>query len=604
MSSDPLELIEIVEAAIAHRLTYAFPAGIVIGEVTTGPVNIGSEDWSRSLRTAAAHHLGRRVNAIPSETRDDASRLLFGLSLDEMRSDKAQTALAEAGLILAKPLPEGRLALARSVLTDDDGPVWLANKLELSPEATKEIGESLRLSERRSEYAERGIQVRSAGAPLSVAAFEAIEGSVRPDESPLAPLQTAAVGHVEESLQPSATELSELALALERQGNTVRARQLHEQSIAREPTNAVALGRFAAFLSRQTAPNSAHIRELYERALKSTEDARTLRNFAGFLWQEGELDAAEAHFKRALATAPNDANYLGVYGNFLQSERQDTTGAEALYQRALRANPNDPLVLRAYGFLLQERGELERAEALYRQALAVAPHASNVLDSYATLLMARGDYDGAEKRFEQALQADPAAIVPRINYALFQTSCRRDLDLAQMHYERALAIEPHSRVVLGAYAAFLGTRRHDYRRAEALFEQAIALSPVDANTLANFAHVLFLSEKTAKGVEVLQEALTHEAELKNSPAAAIELAFYQAAHVPEERTQALKNLHALIASGARSKDWNFTAHAALAKSRNDPDSDLLAVLGDVLADAAPAEALDAFPRWTEVSGTP
>ena len=98
MTSDPLEMMEIVENAVEHRLTYAFPGGILVERTVSAPVNVEAADWSRSLRVAAARRLASRVNKLVPAVRTDGARLLLRLELSADQRSRATAELVRAGL--------------------------------------------------------------------------------------------------------------------------------------------------------------------------------------------------------------------------------------------------------------------------------------------------------------------------------------------------------------------------------------------------------------------------------------------------------------------------------------------------------------------------
>lgn len=81
----------------------------------------------------------------------------------------------------------------------------------------------------------------------------------------------------------------------------------------------------------------------------------------------------------------------------------------------------------------------------------------------------------------------------------------------------------------------------------------------------------------------------------------VELAFGRissSVHLPDEREDALRDLRDLVAKGTRSVNWNFRAHAAIAKNAGDVDAPLFFALAAVLSGKADAATLATFPRWT------
>ncbi|WP_130471554.1 tetratricopeptide repeat protein, partial [Candidatus Magnetaquicoccus inordinatus] len=137
-------------------------------------------------------------------------------------------------------------------------------------------------------------------------------------------------------------------------------------------------------------------------------------------------------FAQSYALAPNDADILGNYANFLNNIRQDYARAEELYERALSVYANHANNLGNYALFLQTiRQDYDRAEELYERALSVdANHATN-LGNYANLLdNIRQDYARAEELYERALSADANHANNLGNYALFLQTIRQDYDRA------------------------------------------------------------------------------------------------------------------------------------------------------------------------------
>ena len=145
-TSDPLELIEIVEAAIEHRLAYALPAGIPDEEeeeVFPDRANVEAVDWARSVRWAVAHRLAARVNGISQAVRADAARLLFDLDVPAERVEAALDGLVRAGILMSPSTdPDNRRALARSVLEDEDGRILFRDALVLSADDRRAIDDA------------------------------------------------------------------------------------------------------------------------------------------------------------------------------------------------------------------------------------------------------------------------------------------------------------------------------------------------------------------------------------------------------------------------------------------------------------------------------
>ncbi len=600
MTSEPIELVEIVEAAVEHRLRYAFPAGIPLEEDVPGPVNVEALDWARSLRVAAAQRLARRVNRIALETRGDAARVLLGMEVSVEKHAGAVAALVRAGLVVAaSPASEGRLALARAVLDDEDGRVVFEDALELTEEERRAIDRS----------GARG-QMRMRGAAENARAATSTEASAAPVAPEEVPRRYATLRQATEGKRPSATALAAYAeLLYQSKADPVQAAKFFERAVAADPTNAYVLQNYATFL-RVEKRDLDRAQEVYERAIAADPmNAIALNNFATFLRVERrDLDRAQEMYERAIAADPMNAIALGNFALFLHDERRDLNRAQEMFEHAIAANPKYANALCNFAnFLRDERRDLDRAQEMFERAIAADPNNAKALGDFAIFLIRdRRDIDRAQEMFERAIAADPNNANTLGNFANFLRLERRDIDGAQELYERAIAADPKSVRALDQFAIFLQDERHDLDRAQELYERALRAAPTDADTLGNLAHLLFLTGRRPAAIGRLREAIAHadaapEA-LKSSLAS--ELAFYRAVHLPDERAAALRDLRALIAHGARSPGWNFRAHAALAEKAGDADAPLFAALADVLSGKADAATLATFPRWTDASPLP
>ncbi|HWH07560.1 MAG TPA: hypothetical protein VNX21_00075, partial [Candidatus Thermoplasmatota archaeon] len=80
----------------------------------------------------------------------------------------------------------------------------------------------------------------------------------------------------------------------------------------------------------------------------------------------------------------------------------------------------------------------------------------------------------------------------------------------------------------------------------------------------------------------------------------LELWFYGYAHtIPGSREDALRQVQALIVKGVRSPGWDLSLNVSRAEADGHPEAGWLRTLADVIAEGAPASALDAWPAWSQ-----
>ncbi len=475
MTSDPLEMIEVIEDTVAHRLTHALPAGVG----STGPVNVERGDWARSLRVVAARRLAQRVNDLPEAIRGDAARLLLGLDLAAERREPSLEALVRAGLLVPpSPSSDGRLALARTVLSDEEGRIGFQDALELP-------SDELKAMPRAAPRLHAGVE-----SVTSTASVGASKEKIAPEDLPT---ELAARRQAAGAKGASAGALASYAEALDAAKiDPAQAAAIYERVIAADPKNADGLGSYAVFLEERRELDRAQ--EMYERAIAADpKHANNLGNYASFLRNERrELDRAQEMYERAIAADPKHANNLGNYASFLRNERRDLDRAQEMYERAIAADPKHANILGNYAlFLRHERRELDGAQEMYERAIAAAPKHANNLGNYGVFLrLERRDLDRAQEMYERAIAADPKHALHLGNYANLLRHDRRDLDRAQEMYERAIAADPKNANNLGNYANFLRYERRDLDRAQEMYERAITADPKHANNLGNYANFL------------------------------------------------------------------------------------------------------------------
>jgi DNA-binding winged helix-turn-helix (wHTH) protein/tetratricopeptide (TPR) repeat protein len=149
-------------------------------------------------------------------------------------------------------------------------------------------------------------------------------------------------------------------------------------------------------------------------------EARTLNDFAGFYFQQGDLVRAQAMWRQAAtefrqvgdieglaATSNNIGDVLLLQGN-LRLAKQSLEEALPNYQ-AIEDKDGVARVLNDLGELSREQGNLQAAETTYQQAKATAQEIDDkdaiayILTGLGDVLTDRGDLAAARKSYEEAL---------------------------------------------------------------------------------------------------------------------------------------------------------------------------------------------------------
>lgn len=162
--------------------------------------------------------------------------------------------------------------------------------------------------------------------------------------------------------------------------------------------------------------------------------------------------------------------------------------AEAAYRKVLKRVPNQPDALHLLGVVAHERGRPARAIQLINQALRVKPQFPEALTNLARVQRAMGDRQGALASARRAVE-----LAPRLPEAQIQLGRSLldapDYQAAAAACEAAIALAPRSLdawVNLGA----AWTHLEEWEKAAHAYRVAHELKPDRAETLIDFARAL------------------------------------------------------------------------------------------------------------------
>jgi tetratricopeptide (TPR) repeat protein len=127
----------------------------------------------------------------------------------------------------------------------------------------------------------------------------------------------------------------------------------------------------------------------------------------------GEMDAAEAHYRQAIALPIAGILKLGAYLNLgaLLKQKGDLEGAIAQYEAAARIDPTQPMTYFNLGVVHRAKGYLEPALRAYEYAIVLDPNYGVAYQNLGVVLFKLGRLPESKRALEKAIaliqSADP-----------------------------------------------------------------------------------------------------------------------------------------------------------------------------------------------------
>jgi tetratricopeptide (TPR) repeat protein len=242
------------------------------------------------------------------------------------------------------------------------------------------------------------------------------------------------------------------------------------------------------------------LRTLWTDTVAKNPDSWLAHNNLGIvLADEGDLDAAAAHYTRALQLRPAYPETYINLGNVMQA-RGHFDAAMANYRAALRLRPDYPEASNDLGAALAASGQLDDAIAQYTRALELKPDYPEAHYNLGNALRTRGRTAEAVAHYTEALRWRPA--YPEAHHGLgLALAAQGQTAEAAVQYGEAVRLRPafaEARNNLGILLAAQG-KTDD---AVAQYVQALQTKPDYAEGHYNLATVLLAAHR-------IEEAKAH-----------------------------------------------------------------------------------------------
>jgi tetratricopeptide (TPR) repeat protein len=157
---------------------------------------------------------------------------------------------------------------------------------------------------------------------------------------------------------------------------------------------------------------------------------------------QGDLDAAAAHYRKAIELDQECTNAYNNLGLLLIKQDQMDAGIDC-YQQSLRIDPNKAETYNNLGNALADLGNVASALSCFRKALEIDPKYVQVHNNLALTLAQLGQCEEAEKHLRRAMEIAPDDSATHYNLGTVLVR-QKKFPLAAHHFHAVLRIDPHN----------------------------------------------------------------------------------------------------------------------------------------------------------------
>lgn len=262
---------------------------------------------------------------------------------------------------------------------------------------------------------------------------------------------------------------------------------------------------FANLLSPQAEVACRDSRAIAAPTPSGTTDIPSLAQRARQLKQNGQLQAALATYREALALDETVPELWFNLGNLWQ-QLQNRDEAETAYRRALQLKADFFQAHLNLANSLRDRGMEEEAVAHYRQVIALKPDFPLAYRNLGQVLLGLKRSREAREAFAAWSRLEPDSPAP-LNGMGIALQAQGHFEQARASFEQALALDPKRFDMLNNLGTLLRMLRRPHDALPYL-QQAVAYDPDNETAIANLVHTLLnlgrVSEALAR-VEALLE---------------------------------------------------------------------------------------------------
>ncbi len=180
---------------------------------------------------------------------------------------------------------------------------------------------------------------------------------------------------------------------------------------------------------------------IYRQAVANNGNDWMIRmKLADVLAETGKLEEAAEEYRRILSLISHHHAVYYVLGN-VEMGLKNMNAAEAHFKKAIALDPQYLEAYIALAFIYESKRQVDDVQKIYADMLQQNPGRAMALDSYGCFLFRLGKLPDAKKRLEEALQCEADHVDAHVHLAIV---CEQmgEIESAMTHYETALRLQP------------------------------------------------------------------------------------------------------------------------------------------------------------------
>lgn len=229
-------------------------------------------------------------------------------------------------------------------------------------------------------------------------------------------------------------------------------------------------------------PNLSLAREAFEKAQAlDPEAAEALIDLAEVSERDGDLDAADGYFRKALKLKDAPLFAFGQYGDFLLNRRQDPRAAEKIFRRMVKKWPSNPSGWARLGVIAGRLGRPDEAREHFARAFRIDEELLPTWVAYAGFLDQIDEFDEAKSAWQHATASPDATFRTWHRFGVFL----RQYELweeAEEAFRRAIECDPDQVTIWNDLGWVLVAQDDREDEAEVAFRELLNRSPDDCES--------------------------------------------------------------------------------------------------------------------------